>query len=58
MDDLEKCIDDLLDRIRSQRVSVSGSGGDRPAVGNEPREVTEQEAAELVRRAVKRLKTL
>jgi hypothetical protein len=58
MDELEKTINDLLDRIKKQGGSASDSQGSKPVEWNGPREAKEREASELIRRAIKRLKSL
>jgi hypothetical protein len=58
MDELEKTVNDLLDQIQKQAGPVSGPVKNRSADRDGRGEIREQEAAELVRRAIKRLKSL
>ena len=58
MDELERSVNDLLDRIRERTVRLDGSGTRRPADPGEGLEPKDREAVELIRRAVKRLKSI
>ena len=58
LDELEKAIFDLLDRFQAKAGFNSGSTQDRPADLDGNVEEREQEAAELIRRAIARLKSL
>lgn len=58
MDELEKSVTDLMDRLKNQADLESGSGKSRPDERDERAGEREQEAADLVRRAITRLKSL
>lgn len=58
MDELEKTVNDLLGRLQKQAGIDAGSQGSQPEDRDKRGESREQEAAELIRRAIKRLKAL
>ena len=58
MDELEKTVNDLLDRVKKKGGPGSGSGEGQPPADDAGGKEMQKEAAELVRRAIKRLRSL
>ena len=65
MEDLEKAVGRMMDMARTRTQDEAGSKGDRSKDGevnidsiSQPSEPLNEEAAEFIRRAIKRLKSL
>jgi len=58
MSELEKAVDDLLVRLQSRPSTIHGREGTPPREGDEGAQSGDREAVELIRRAIKRLKSL
>jgi hypothetical protein len=58
MDDLERAVNNLLRRLREENRTVPGTRDRRPGSGEERVESKNPEAVELIRHAIKRLKSI
>ena len=58
MDELEKAVNKLLQRVQGRPETVPGPERGPSGDGNTKADLREHEAAELIRRAIKRLRSL
>jgi cell division protein ZapA len=58
MDDLERAINNLLQRLQGESPTAPASEESLPESGDRQGEAKDHEAAELIRRAIKRLKSI